>query len=121
MPGREHAGSTKGRKSACRSQAFSKRKVLVLGIFEDMWTRRGVWSETSRVCEVMEELGKRMLISELKKIRSRRSMVGSSRPFDQVKRRSRRGSSVSARASMELLNRKHKAWFILLLFLSASP
>ena len=28
---------------------------------------------------------------------------------------------MSARASMELLNRKHKAWFILLLFLSASP
>ena len=68
-----------------------------------------MWSETSRVCEVMEELGKRMLISELKKIRSRRSMVGSSRPFDQVKRRSRRGNSVSARASMELLNSQQGA------------
>ena len=72
----------------------------------------------SRDLEVMEELGKRKLISVLKKILSKRSKVGSSLPFDQVNRRSRSGSSSSAKASTVWLNRELRVWLKASLFLS---
>ena len=91
------------RMSLSVSQEFSKWKVFVLGIVVEILTTSGVWSEVDLVREVSVEFGKRVLISVLRKTRSRRASVGFSRRLDQVKSRSNSGSSRRAREFIALL------------------
>jgi hypothetical protein len=81
-----------------------KRKMLDFGMRVERLTTRGTWSEVARVMEVSVEFGKAVLMAALRKTRSRRARVGSSRLFDQVKSRSNRGSSRRWRESIVLLN-----------------
>jgi hypothetical protein len=100
----DQAGITEEQKCQLLSQLGSRRKIVVLGIAVGMEMSSGTWSEVELVWEVRKDRGKQELKGRLTKALSSRARAGSSRLLLQVKRRSRRGSSIQARLSIHELN-----------------